>query len=639
MPSARYWPAALRGLRVLLTLCGVTIGALQIIGPFGFYVLEGAYFYSILGLFLAVVLISFPSRTKRPRDDGSVPWYDAVLAVPALAICGYSAMNALDITAQGWEFGAPPLETAMAVMLWALVLEGVRRATRGWILFVICALFSVYPVFAHLLPGLLGGHSLDFLATATYHSFSTASVMGLTMHVLAMILVGYLLLGVVLQATGGGEFLLRFATALLGTSPGGPAKVAVVSSGLFGSISGSPTSNVMTTGSITIPNMIKAGYPPRYAAAVESCASTGGTLMPPIMGTAAFLMASFLGIPYRQVAMAAIIPSLVFFGALLAQVDLFARKHHVRALDDTEVPSLWRTLAGGWPFLGSLTMLVYIVFFMRQEAAAPFYTVAFLLVGYMLAKRRLVSRSELRGILDATGRLLGQITAILAAVGLIVGSLSITGLASALAQEMLELAGGNMGLLLVLAAVTSIILGTGMPISACYVFLAVTAAPGLVAVGIPPLAAHLFILYWGMMSFITPPVAMASITAAGIADEPPFATAFQSMRLSAIIFGIPFVFVLDSSMLLLGDPVAIVRVVAVSTIAVVLAATALEGYVPFVGPARTLARLPLGAAALLLLYPSMATDAAGIGCAVAGVLVAVYQRTRAQEVVDLARVP
>jgi len=453
--------------------------------------------------------------------------------------------------------------------------------------------------------------------TVRAHAMGVESIIGVPMRTIASLLVGFLIFGSALVVTGGGEFFMALATALMGRSRGGPAKVAVLSSGFFGSLSGSVISNVVTTGQITIPTMKRTGYPAHYAGAVEACASTGGALMPPVMGAVAFIMAEFLNVPYSTVMLAAVVPALLYYGALLLQADHYAAKNGLRGQPADEIPRLWPVFRQGWHFLFSLVLLTYLLLVMKREALAPYIATGALLVTTVLFGQKRFGLSGLRDLTIDTTRNIINIVAILAGVGFIVGSLSYTGVGGAFARELLQFAGGNVYLLLVIGAFTSFILGMGMTSSACYIFLAVTLGPALVNGGLDPIASHLFILYWGLISFITPPVALAAIAAASIARANSWQTGMWAMRLGMVNFVVPFLFVLNPTLILIGAPIDIAHDVTTAVIAVWLLAAAAEGWLYGIGAIGWPARAVLLVGAAGLLKPGLYSDLFGLAMVLA----------------------
>lgn len=607
-------PDRIRGAAYWVLLVLGTIGNLVAINQifnlqaFGLLFIDTAYFYALMGIFLSLVFVIYPAHKSAAHH---VPWYDWLLAVLTLGAGFYLAWNGGRIVQEGWDIIAPPTATVIAGIVCALALEGVRRC-GGTPLFIICAFFFAYPLFAESMPAFLWGPQSPIEEVVRMHALGTESMIGVPMRVVASLLLGFLIFGSALVVTGGGEFFMAFATALMGRSRGGPAKVAILSSGFFGSLSGSVISNVVTTGQITIPTMKRTGYPAVYAASVEACASTGGALMPPVMGAVAFIMAEFLNIPYATVMIAALVPAVLYYLALLLQVDNFAARHNLQGQPASEIPNLWEVLKDGWYYLFSLVVLVYMLLFMGIEAFAPYYATAILVLTAMLRrKNRFGLRDAAALIVDAT-KTIANIVGILVGIGLIVGALSYTGVGGAFSRELLQFAGGNIYLLLFFGAITSFILGMGMTVSACYIFLAIVLGPALIRGGLDPIASHLFILYWGMLSYITPPVALAAVAAAAIAKCNPFTTGFASMRMGTINFILPFLFVLNPTLILIGEPLPILHNVTTAAIAVWLMASSFEGWLYGIGRIGWESRVPLALAALGLLVPGALSDVIGV---------------------------
>lgn len=547
----------------------------------GIIKLSNHYLYAILGLLLPLTFIFFPGG-KRARRDG-VPWYDALLCIATLATCGFFFANSTTIVDHGWEFVAPDYAVYMSYVLWVLVLEAARRA-GGPAIFVIVTVLSVYPIFADVMPGPISGLASTWGEAAAYHTMSIESILGIPMRAFAELVIGFLIFGVALQHTGGGRFFLNLAFALLGGVRGGAAKVSIFSSGLMGSMSGSVITNVLTTGVMTIPAMRRTGFQPHYAAGVEACASTGGVLMPPVMGATAFIMATIIEVPYVDIAIAAIIPSGLYFFGLFMQIDSYAARMKLSGIPRAELPSLVRTMREGWYFVFVFAMLIVMLVYLRREALAPFYATAMLLFLNQLFPSGRWKWEEIKKFLLGVARLLTELTAILAAVGLIVGALSMTGMAGTLVNDLVFLAGGSTLTLLVMGAITSFIMGIGMTVTAAYIFLAVVLAPALIHGGLSPMAVHLFILYWGMLSFITPPVALGAYAAAALAQATPMRTGLEAMRLGSIIYFIPFFFVLNPSLILQGSVTSILAHTASAFAGVWIVAGALQGYLT--GPGR-----------------------------------------------------
>jgi len=575
--------------------------------------LSNHYLYAILALLLPLTFIFFPAFSgAHGSGASSVPWYDALLAALTFGVCAFFFANSINIVDQGWEFVAPQYAIYASYLLWLLVLEAVRRA-GGPAIFVIVTIFSIYPVIADVMPGPISGLASTPGEAAAYHAMSIESILGIPMRVFAETVIGFLIFGSALQYTGGGKFFLNLAFAMLGGVRGGAAKVAIFASGLMGSMSGSVITNVLTTGVMTIPAMKRTGFSPHYAGGVEACASTGGVLMPPVMGATAFIMATIIEVPYVEIAIAAIIPSALYFFGLFMQIDAYAARQNLKGLPRAELPSLAATMREGWYFIFVFVLLVVMLVHLRREALAPFYATAALLVLNQIFPHNRWGWSNLKAFLMGSARLLTELTAILAAVGLIVGALSMTGVAGTLVNDLVFLAGGSTLVLLLMGAITSFVMGIGMTVTAAYIFLAIILAPALVQGGLSPMAVHLFIFYWGMISYITPPVALGAYAAAALAQATPMRTGLEAMRLGSIIYFIPFFFVLNPALILEGSWRGIVIATGSATLGVILAAGALQGYLIGLGDLRRNAVLQWPMRALFLLAGiSLATPGGGL---------------------------
>ncbi len=538
---------------------------------------QNHYYYALLALLLPLCYLIFP-----PTKSATRYWYDVVLALLAFSICAFFFVSSETMLDYGWEFSAPVHAVWMSYLLWALTLEAVRRC-GGVTLFWLVLVFSLYPIFADRMPGPISGMASSPAETAAYHVMSIESILGLPFRAFAQLVIGFLIFGVALQHTGGGRFFINLAFALFGHVRGGSAKVAIVSSGLMGSMSGSVITNVLSTGPLTIPAMRKNGFSREYAGGVEACASTGGVLLPPIMGSTAFVMATFLNVPYTSVAIAAAIPALLYFFGLFMQIDAYAARQGLQGTPREELPTLADTFRDGWFYMASFAVLIFLLVFMQREAVAPFYATGLLLVLNQLSGKNRWNLPQAGSFLVACGRLLVELLSIMAGVGLIVGALSVTGLSGTLVNDLLFIAGDSVLLLLLMGAFTSFILGIGMTVTAAYIFLAIVLAPALVQGGLDPMSVHLFILYWGMLSFITPPVALGAFAAASIAGASALNTGFKAMQLGSVIYFIPFFFVLEPALIMQGSVLDIVLTTLVAAMGITLIAGGLQAYLPVIG--------------------------------------------------------
>lgn len=567
--------------------------------------LENQYLYILAAAFIPIALLCYPLSVA--QLDRPVPWYDWAMAFVGAAIPAYFAYTGKVNLLQGWEYAAPPYTRWLCVAFWLVSLEALRR-TGGITLTIIVLVLSLYPTIAASVPGPIRASERPFLDTMAFHMFSVESAFGIPMRAFGEIVVGFILFGIALNYTGGGKFFNDIAFALVGRVRGGAAQVGVISSMLQGSISGSVISNVISSGVVTIPAMKRTGFSSAYAGGVEAVASTGAVLMPPVMGSTAFVMASFLGRPYGEIALAAAIPGLLFYFGLAIQIDAYAAQRRLAGLGKHELISLGAALREGWPYILVFALLIYLMLEANRESLAPFWATAVMLV----INQFLPSRMSWRAFGDfivAAGRGLAELVAILVGAGYIIGAFTMTGLAGTLANDLVFMAGGAPFVLLVMGAITSFIFGLGMTVTACYIFLAIILAPALVKQGLDPMAVHLFILYWGMVSFITPPVALAAFAAAPIARVSQWAIGWQSMRLGTIIYLVPFLFVYNPELLLKGAPVDVVMTIATSFVGVFLLASGLQGYV--MGGGRAVGVVGIAARLLML--------AGGILCALSGI--------------------
>lgn len=582
---------------------GIYLSVNQIfsLGTFGGPLLDASFLYAELALFMSVSFLIFPAHAAH---KSYVPAYDWVLFALCFLVNLYMSMNGERIIEQGWDMSAPTIPTLFSAALCFLSIEAVRR-TGGTSVAIIVGIFFTFPLWTSHAPGFLWGVGKTPAQLVNAFAMGSDSIVGVPTRAVGSILMGFLVFGSTLVITGGGQFFMSLANSLLGSSRGGPAKVAIISSGFFGSLSGSAVSNVVTTGKLTIPTMKRIGYSPTYAGAIEACASTGGVLMPPIMGAVAFLMAEFLNIPYSQVLIAAIVPALVFYLSLILQVDCYAAANDLPGLNAEEVPSIMETLRGGWHYLLALAALVYMLVWARLEVQAPYYATVILIVLTAIVKG---SRFNFRMLVDILGdatQSIANMFSICAGIGLIVGAMAFTGVGGAFSRELLYIAGENVPLLLVMGAFTSFLLGMGMTASACYIFLAIALGPALVGAGLNPIASHMFILYWGVLSYITPPVALAAVAAAPIAGADTMKVGVQAMRLGLINFILPFAFALNPQLVLQGTWMEIAPAILSTVLAVWLFASAAEGYVYRIGKIGRFSRLTIFGAACLFLFQNI----------------------------------
>lgn len=585
--------------------CVITINQIFNIGIFGYRPVSNSYLYLLLGIFQPIVFLMFPFNDKYKEK---IFYPDIIAAITIFFIGIYFSINAENILMSGWDIEAPIFPTVLSIIFIILSLESLRR-TGGYFIFSIAVFFTLYPIFADKMPGALWGNTYTLIEAARAHSMGLDSLIGIPMKVAGSLLIGFLIYGVVLSETGGGKFFINIAEALMGKKRGGQAKVAILASGFFGMLSGSPTSNVITSGSLTIPAMKKAGYSSKYAAAIEACASTGGVLMPPVMGTVAFIMASFLNVPYSEILYAALIPGIVFYIALMIQIDLYAAKNNLKPINIEDIPSLRKTIFNGYSYILSLICLIWLLLALKLESEAPFIASLLLLIITIISKNIIFSWQNL---FLRTGEIIGRIVSLLSGIGVIIGAMSLTGVGTSLSRELVFAAGGDIYMILIFGALASLVLGVGMTVSACYIFLAIVLAPAIIEAGVTPIAAHLYVLYWGVLSFITPPVAIAAITASTISKSSALETGVLSMRLGSILFFLPILFVFDSAMLMNGSIIDILISFMTAIFAIILISASFESYLYFFGLINKFYRILIFISGFLILLPIFYTKIIGL---------------------------
>jgi TRAP transporter 4TM/12TM fusion protein len=543
---------------------------------YGIYIDRALLLYWFLGVVLAISFLTVTGNPGRPRCGSPFGWGAAALTI---------IITIYFISRQPYYEKRLPmidelsiLDQAAAIVMIVLVLEATRRVI-GVTLVVVVLVFLAYGVFGQWIEGPFSHRALSLQEMLDQLVFTTNGLFGSALNVAAFLVFVFVTFGAMLDRCGGGDFFFDLANSLVGRQVGGPAKVAVVSSGLYGSISGSPTADVVTTGAFTIPLMIRTGLSPVYAGAIEATASTGGALLPPVMGTAAFLMSDFTGIPYGTIAVAAIVPALLYYFAIFLAVHDRAKLDGLKPSATADTPTFFTVVRRDWYFFVPVILLVWFVLAFDR----PVYSAAIALASLMpIALWRLRDlRKLIATILDAFDDALRRMTGIgvaCAVAGLVVGTLAMTDLTGKISSAMFTLAKGSQLLTLMIATVVVIVLGMGMPTPAVYALSAVLAGPALQALGIPVLPAHLFIVYFASMSAITPPVAVAAFAAGSIAHANPMAIGLLCCRLAVVAFVIPFVFIYHEGLLLIGSPAAIAISIVSASLAVVALVSASEGY-------------------------------------------------------------
>lgn len=599
---------------------------------FGLSLYPQQFMAAILALALPIAFLMLPA--DRSSERVIVPWYDCVLALVSFLAVAFVVWRYPQIV--NLIFSRPAQAWVPGLIIGIVLLEALRRVT-GWALVVIILVFILYALFGNIVPGRLSGRAQDWQMLSGYMAFDSNGILGLPMAVAATVVVTFIFFGNLLGLTGGSKFFTDAALVGMGRYRGGSMKIAVLASGLFGSISGSAVANVTATGVITIPMIKRDGYPAHKAGAIEAVASTGGQLMPPVMGAAAFLMAEFLQISYSQVVLAALVPAILYYVALFIQADLEAARLGIRRVPKSEIPA-GRRVATGIHFVFAFVVLIYLLFNLGWQperaalAAALSVVVTALVFGYQGERPGIMA---LLGSFAGTGKAVVEIILISAAAGIVIGVLNVTGLSFNLTYLLVQLGGGSAVILLILSAIVCIILGMGLPTLGVYVLLAALVAPAMVAVGIEPIAAHLFVLYFGMMSMITPPIAIAAFAAASIARAPALQTAAASVKFGWAAFVVPFLFVFSPTLVLIGEPVEITVAIVTAGMGVWLVSAGLAGYFA--------TRLTLGLRAgfvvcgILALVPAgmfegaVVSDFIGVAAGVALMVINVVQSRREVE--------
>lgn len=553
-------------------------------------------------------VIGFAIYAAIPADRGRIAWYDWAMMAGSVAILGYIAVNLDDLL---FRAGVLPTFWDMIVGIagTAMVMELTRRAA-GLALPILAGLFSLYAFAGPVMPGVLHHNGIPADTFFSY-IYSMQGIHGITTDVSATYIILFVAFACFLNASKAGEFFNDLSIALVGWARGGPAKVAVISGVLFGTISGSAVGNVVASGMITIPMMRRVGYDRSTAAAVEATSSTGGQITPPIMGAGAFIMAEILGIPYTDIAIAAIIPTVLFYLACYVHADLHARKHGLSGIPRDELPALLAVLRRGHLLLPIVLLIGLLLAGYSVFRAGAVGIVAAIVASWLSGRVGRMGPRAVFETLSVSAREAVQLMAICACAGIIVGVIALTGIGGRFSNMVLAVAGESRFLALVFAMLITLVLGMGMPTTAAYAVAASVVAPGLAQMGVQPLTAHLFIFYYAVISAITPPVALASFAAAGMANADPWRTSFIALKLGLATFIVPFMFFFGPELLMRGEWPAILQVLVSASIGVYLLAASTEGWYAArrIDPAS---RTILFGSALCLIVPGLVTDLIGL---------------------------
>ena len=573
-----------------------------------------------LSLTLALTFIHFPLHPKRP-DDRPFLCIDLILSVLSFLIGLY-------ILIEYWDFiervGIPTQwDITCSFMALFLILEATRRAV-GWPLLIIVLVFLLYTFVGHLLPLSLShkGYGLERITTTLY--MTQNGIFGVALKTMVYFIFLFIAFGAFFGMSGGTEFFIDLATSMFGRLRGGPAKIAVVSSGLMGTISGSAVANTVTTGTFTIPLMKRIGFESHVAGAVEATASSGGALMPPVMGAAAFVMAEYLTIPYLSICKAALLPAILYYLSIFSIVHFYSLKMGIQGLPKNEIPNIKDILRKKWIFVVPLFILILTLALDYSPRIAVLYTIFATVLMSFFKKESRMTLSKCLQALAQSGFDSVMVSCACAAAGIVIGVVLLTGMGQKITNLVLQVSSGSLIVALPVTMIASILFGMGLPTVVCYVLLAATAAPSLVEMGVLPLAAHLYIFYFGMLCMVTPPVAFASYAGAAIAKADPMKTGFTAWRFALAGFLLPYMFVYNTSLLLMGPPADIVLAVFTSMIGIICLASGIIGYL--FKETKLLERLLLFAAAFLLIKPGWITDIIGLLCV--GMVVILQLRTK-----------
>ena len=592
----------------------------------GGYVLEDITYYYLLYLcFTVPVFLCLPARK---RDRFKTPWYDIVLTAIMFAVCLYFVLNAHSIARDLWIPAKSATALIVALVTIIIGLEGGRRIAGTWFVgFVL--FFGTFPLYAEHLPGILYGVQSTVPHLAAEFAYGRLGMLGLPVQTTGEILIGFLMFSGMMLASGAAQFFIDIALALLGRFRGGPAKVSVLASCFFGTLSGSAIANVVGTGSVTIPAMKSVGYPPHYAGAVEAVASSGGAIMPPVMGAIAFILSILTGIPYSTVMIAAALPAILYYWCLIVQVDAYAAKAGLIGLPRERIPSIRKTLKWGWPFLLVIIFLVFGLLYMRWEARAPVYATALMIpLSYLNRRTWLTPKKLLNCIVTISGMTTFMQAVLLPAAFLIMG-FEVAGTITALTAELSIIGQSSIWYVLLIAAALCFIIGTVGSAMIPYIVLAVTCIPAVAkATGLDVLGIHLFVIYWLLTGPITPPSCTVAFAGAALANADPMKTGWTSTRLALSMYIVPFFFVFQPALTLgRGTSFALsIEVFLLALVGIGIMASAAEGYMIRVGNLKWWGRAPLLITGFLIAMPERYTSIIGLIASAALVAVILVQK-------------
>ena len=585
-----------------------------------------------LGFALILVFAIYKPLNRATKNDHRISVIDWVLILLSIGCYSYFVSNASDISSRmSYVMPLTTMQVVIGIVAGILLIEATRRVI-GNVLIIIIVLFLAYGFWGHLIPGTLGHREFTMMWTVDHLFYTVTGVFGTPLGVSSTFIFIFILFGKFLEVSGAGKFFIDLSVAGMGKYRGGPAKTAIIASSALGTISGSAVANTVTTGAFTIPLMKKTGYKKDFAGAVEAVSSTGGQIMPPIMGASAFIIASYLGIPYMDVAIAAIIPALLFYICLYAQVDLRAVKTGLVGLNKDELPNTWDVFKKGFVYFIPLIVIVVMLVGGSSPMKAGIYSIATTVIIAFLTRYERINFRKIIAALDLGARASLETAVACAASGIIIGIIGLTGIGLKFSSLIIQLSGGILFVTLIFTMITSIVLGMGLPTVAAYIVQVPLTIPALIELGVTPLAAHLFVFYFAALSAITPPVALAAFAAAGLSGSDPMRTGMTALKLGLAAFIVPFFFVYGEELIMIGSPLAIILSAITAIIGIIGIACAVEGWL--LRRCSWIERIILVVGSITLVAPGFVTDT--IGIIILGSVV-VYQKFVVRQVIATSK--
>ncbi|MBP1731346.1 MAG: transporter, fusion protein [Deltaproteobacteria bacterium] len=580
---------------------------MDLFGRCNIFLFGGTHNAIFLAALLALVFLMVPGWRAAPIDR--VPWYDLVLAVLSVIGNVYIAVNYESVVVSGgMDITAAQLALGATTIL--VLFEAIRR-TLGWTMVIIATAFLIHAKYAYLLSGMLTGPEFDWARVIHYVYLSNQGIYGMVLGITTTMIIAFITFGGFLLISGVGEVFLKTALALLGHVRGGGGKVAIVGSALLGTLTGSPMAEIGVVGTITIPLMKRIGYSPTFAGAVEATAACGGVIDPPVMGAVAFVMADFTGIGYGRIALAAVLPAILYYLSLYFQLDLRAAATGLKGLPKSELPTMREALGNyNWVLFTPLAFMIFVMMiFMWEPTVSAYWSIGLLIVICLIRPQNRLNVTKVVKALENSSYSMIDITPITAVAGIIVGSITLTGLGLNLSSFLVTLAGGNLLFLALLTGAAIYIMGMGVSAIATYILMAVLVVPAMTQLGVAPLVAHFFVFYVGVSMFITPPFAPAAYMAASIAGADPFRVGYVAMRLAIVAYLVPFISLYQPALLGVGGFWEIVLAIITSIPAVYALSVGFEGYC--LTRTRLVERLGWLICGLLLFVPSSTSAVPG----------------------------